>query len=115
MKIILPMAGFGTRLRPHTWSVPKPLVPLAGKTMIDHIFDRLLPLDPEEIVCIVGYLGEQIEAYIRGRYSTPTRFVQQLDMRGHAHAIALSLVLVDGFSMIMFADTYFETDLSHYQ
>ncbi|MGN6810153.1 MAG: sugar phosphate nucleotidyltransferase [Thermomicrobiales bacterium] len=55
------MAGYGTRLRPHTWSVPKPLVPLAGKAMIDHIFDRLLPLKPEEIICIVGYLGDQIE------------------------------------------------------
>ncbi len=115
MKIVLPMAGFGTRLRPHTWSVPKPLVPLAGKTMIDHIFDRLLPLDPEEIICIVGYLGDQIEAYLRERYSVPLRFVVQPEMRGQAHAIALTRGLVDGPSLIMFADTIFEADFSPLQ
>ena len=110
MKIILPMAGFGTRLRPHTWSVPKPLVPLAGKTMIDHVLDRLLPLDPEEIICIVGYLGDQIEAYLRGRYDVPFRFVEQPEMRGQAHAIALTRGLVEGPSLVMFADTMFEAD-----
>ncbi len=110
MKIILPMAGFGTRLRPHTWNVPKPLVPLAGKTMIDHILDRLLPLDPEEIICIVGYLGDQIETYVRERYRVPTRFVRQPEMRGQAHAIALTRGMVDGPSLVMFADTIFEAD-----
>jgi len=112
VKIILPMAGFGTRLRPHTWNVPKPLVPLAGKTMIDHVLDRLLPLEPEEIICIVGYLGDQIEAYIKGRYSVPTRFVVQPEMRGQAHAIALTKGMVDGDVLVMFADTIFEADFS---
>jgi glucose-1-phosphate thymidylyltransferase len=110
MKIILPMAGFGTRLRPHTWNVPKPLVPLAGKTMIDHVLDRLLPLDPEEIICIVGYLGDQIEVYLRQRYDVPFRFVEQPEMRGQAHAIALTRGLVEGPSLVMFADTIFEAD-----
>ncbi|HEY8599333.1 MAG TPA: sugar phosphate nucleotidyltransferase [Thermomicrobiales bacterium] len=112
MKIILPMAGFGTRLRPHTWDVPKPLVPLAGKTMIDHVLDRLLVLQPEEIICIVGYLGDQIEEYIKGRYDVPTRFVVQPEMRGQAHAIALTKDLVDGDALVMFADTIFEADFT---
>lgn len=112
MKIILPMAGFGTRLRPHTWSVPKPLVPLAGKAMIDHVFDRLLPLNPEEIICIVGYLGDQIEAYLTERYSVPLRFVEQPEMRGQADAIALTRGMVDGPSLVMFADTIFEADFT---
>ena len=112
MKIILPMAGFGTRLRPHTWNVPKPLVPLAGKTMIDHVLDRLLPLDPEEIICIVGYLGDQIEEYIRARYTVPTRFVVQPEMRGQAQAIALTKGLVEGDALVMFADTIFEADFA---
>ena len=112
MKIILPMAGYGTRLRPHTWSVPKPLVPLAGKTMIDHILDRLLPLNPEEIVCIVGYLGDQIETYVKERYNVPTRFVVQPEMRGQAHAIALTREVVQGDALVMFADTVFEADFS---
>jgi glucose-1-phosphate thymidylyltransferase len=112
MKIILPMAGFGTRLRPHTWDVPKPLVPLAGKTMIDHVLDRLLPLEPEEVICIVGYLGEQIEEYIKGRYSVPVRFVVQPEMRGQADAIALTRDVVAGDALVMFADTIFEADFS---
>ena len=112
MKIILPMAGFGTRLRPHTWNVPKPLVPLAGKTMIDHVLDRLLPLEPEEIICIVGYLGDKIEAYLRGRYAVPLRFVVQPTMRGQADAIALTRGMVDGPSLVMFADTIFEADFT---
>ena len=112
MKIILPMAGFGTRLRPHTWDVPKPLVPLAGKTMIDHVLDRLLDLEPEEIICIVGYLGDQIERYIKGRYDVPTRFVQQPEMRGQADAIARTREFVDGDALVMFADTIFEADFS---
>lgn len=110
MKIILPMAGYGTRLRPHTWSVPKPLVPLAGKAMIDHILDRLLPLEPEEIVCIVGYLGDQIETYVKEHYRVPTRFVVQPEMRGQAHAIALAREVVQGDALVMFADTIFEAD-----
>jgi len=110
VKIILPMAGFGTRLRPHTWDVPKPLVPLAGKTMIDHVLDRLLALEPEEIICIVGYLGEQIERYLRARYDVPFRFVQQPEMRGQAHAIGLTKGLVEGDALVMFADTIFEAD-----
>ncbi len=110
MKIILPMAGFGTRLRPHTWDVPKPLVPLAGKTMIDHVLDRLIVLEPEEIICIVGYLGDQIERYLRARYTVPFRFVQQSEMRGQAHAIGLTKGLVEGDALVMFADTIFEAD-----
>src|SRR5262245_45865234 len=106
------MAGYGTRLRPHTWNVPKPLVPLAGKTMIDHVLDRLLLLEPEEIICIVGYLGDQIEAYLRGRYSVPFSFVVQPEMRGQAHAIALTKGMVEGDALVMFADTLFEADFS---
>lgn len=112
MKIILPMAGFGTRLRPHTWDVPKPLVPLAGKTMIDHVLDRLLVLEPEEIICIVGYLGDQIERYLRDRYAVPFRFVLQPEMRGQADAIGLTEGLVEGDALVMFADTIFEADFS---
>ena len=110
MKIILPMAGLGTRLRPHTWDVPKPLVPLAGKAMIDHVLDRLLVLEPEEIVCIVGYRGEQIERYLRARYTVPFRFVRQPEMRGQADAIGLTRGLVAGDALVMFADTIFEAD-----
>ena len=57
MDVILPVAGLGTRLRPQTWSKPKPLVSLAGKTILEHVLDRVLPTHPEQIVFITGYLG----------------------------------------------------------
>jgi len=68
IKVVIPMAGLGTRLRPHTWSKPKQLISVAGKAVLDHVLDTLssLPQDWEiELVNIVGYLGEQIEAHIR--------------------------------------------------
>src|SRR5690349_21752375 len=67
--IILPAAGFGTRLRPHTWSKPKPLVTVAGKPMIEHILDQLMPYGPSKLVFITGYLGDQLEAWARKRYT----------------------------------------------
>ncbi|MCD6057924.1 MAG: Nucleotidyl transferase, partial [Thermomicrobiales bacterium] len=65
MDIILPVAGFGTRLRPQTWTKPKPLVTVAGKPMLEHVLDRVLPLDPAKVVFITGFLGDQIETWAR--------------------------------------------------
>ena len=68
LKIVIPMGGLGTRLRPHTWSKPKQLVSVAGKTVLDHVLDTLATLpDPQniELINIVGYLGEQIERHIQ--------------------------------------------------
>ncbi|HIC89040.1 MAG TPA: nucleotidyltransferase, partial [Anaerolineae bacterium] len=64
MKVIIPLAGYGKRMRPHTFSRPKPLFPVAGKTVLGHILDRFVPLQPEEVVFIVGWLGEQIEEFV---------------------------------------------------
>ena len=61
MKVIIPLAGLGTRLRPHTYSKPKPLVSVAGNTMLGHILDDLTGLPIEDVVFITGYLGSQIE------------------------------------------------------
>ena len=68
LKIVIPMAGLGTRLRPHTWSKPKQLVSVAGKSVLDHVLDTFATLpDPDnvEMVNIVGYLAEQIEDHMR--------------------------------------------------
>ncbi|MCK5314733.1 MAG: 2-C-methyl-D-erythritol 4-phosphate cytidylyltransferase, partial [Anaerolineales bacterium] len=68
IKVVIPMAGLGTRLRPHTWSKPKQLISVAGKAVLDHVLDTLSTLHDHqdiELVNIVGYLGDQIEAYIR--------------------------------------------------
>jgi len=116
LKIVIPMAGLGTRLRPHTWSKPKQLITVAGKATLDHVLDTLstLPRPQEvELVNIVGYLGEQIEAHIRERYPhIKSNFVVQDDPRGQSHAIYLARQHLSGPMLVVFADTLIKTDLS---
>ena len=111
MKVIIPLAGFGTRLRPHTYTVPKPLIPVAGKAVLGHILDKLEGLAIEEIVFIIGYLGDQIAEYVRANYGFPSRFIEQIELKGQAHAIHLAREHVSGPVLIIFVDTLFETDL----
>ncbi|HBX68570.1 MAG TPA: nucleotidyltransferase, partial [Chloroflexi bacterium] len=88
LKIVIPMAGFGTRLRPHTWSRPKQLMSLAGKTVLEHVLDQFnsLPADLDiEYIFIVGYLGEKIEAFMDKHYpQLKVRYVVQSEMRGQS-------------------------------
>lgn len=112
MHVIIPAAGFGTRLRPHTWSKPKPLVSVAGKPILGHVLDSIAPLHPEKVIFITGYLGDQIREYVEGQYTFPAAFVHQDEMRGQAHAIQLARDQVSGPVLIAFADTIFATDLS---
>jgi glucose-1-phosphate thymidylyltransferase len=116
LKIVIPMAGFGTRLRPQTWSRPKQLLSIAGKTVIEHVLDQFSTL-PEgvavEYIFIVGYLGEKIEAFMNARYPhLNVRYVVQAEMRGQSHAIYLAKEYLHGPMLMVFADTLIETDLS---
>jgi glucose-1-phosphate thymidylyltransferase len=116
LKIVIPMAGFGTRLRPHTWSRPKQLMSLAGKTVIEHVLQQFDSL-PEgldiEFIFIVGYLGEKVEAFMDENYpDVKVRYVVQAEMRGQSHAIYLAKEFLDGPMLMVFADTLIETDLS---
>lgn len=112
MKVVLPLAGLGTRLRPHTYSKPKPLVSVAGKTVLGHVLDSLDGLPIDEVIFITGYLGDQIEEYVRSRYSFPARFVEQTDLRGQAHAINLASDFIDQPVLIIFVDTIVKADLT---
>jgi glucose-1-phosphate thymidylyltransferase len=112
MKIVIPLAGFGKRLRPHTYTKPKPLVNVAGKPILGHILDKLEGLNIEEIVFIVGYLGEQIEEYVEANYSFPTRYIEQKELLGQAHAIYLAREVLSGPLVIIFVDTIFDKDLT---
>ena len=111
MKVIIPLAGLGTRLRPHTYTKPKPLINVAGKPMLAHILDKFRGLDVEEYIFIVGYLGEQIEKYVSQQYGFKARYVMQYEMLGQAHALWLCRDYVDGPVLMVFGDTYFEADL----
>ena len=112
MKVIIPLAGLGTRLRPHTYTKPKPLINVAGKPMLAHILDQFRDLDVEEYIFIVGYLGDQIEKYVSQQYGFKARYVTQYEMLGQAHALWLCRDYVKGPVFMVFGDTYFEADLS---
>jgi glucose-1-phosphate thymidylyltransferase len=115
MKVVIPLAGFGTRLRPHTFTKPKPMYPVAGKPVLGHLIDKLAGLDVSEYVFITGYLGDQVEKYIKATYSSvPSSFVEQKELLGQAHAISLARehLQTDEPAFVIFVDTLFETDLS---
>src|ERR1044072_7640530 len=95
MKAIIPVAGAGAKLRPHTYTQPKALIPLAGKTILSFIVDQLLEGGVKEFVFIIGYLGEKIEEYVRNAYPALTcHFVQQNQRQGTGHAIELTRNIV---------------------
>ena len=112
MKIVIPMAGYGTRLRPHTWSKPKPLVTVAGKTVLGHVLDGFATVpDVEEVVFIVGYLGQQVAEYVSRHYpKLKARYVEQAEMLGQSHAVWLAREHLEGPLLILYVDTLIETD-----
>lgn len=111
MKVVLLTAGLGTRLRPHTYSKPKPLLSVAGKPVIGHLIDSLKPLKIDELICVYGYLGAQIERYLRNNYDYSMRFVEQADPKGQSHAIYLCKEYISGPTLIVFGDGLFGVNL----
>ena len=112
MKVIMPVAGKGTRLLPATKYTPKPLIRVAGRPVLDYVVDKLAGLDVEELIFITGHLKEQIEAYVTSTYDLPSRFVEQKVQDGTAGAVNLARPYVDGPVLIVFVDTVFDADLS---
>ncbi|MGH2535514.1 MAG: sugar phosphate nucleotidyltransferase [Thermomicrobiales bacterium] len=112
MDVILPVAGLGTRLRPQTWSKPKPLVSVGGKPMLAHVLDRVMQVEPDKLVFITGFLGEQIEEWATANYDLPMEFVAQPEMRGQTDAIIRTRDVVAGDALILFPDMIFEADFS---
>lgn len=118
LKIFIPMAGWGTRMRPHTWSKPKPLVSVAGKTSLEHLLDMFKTLpDPNnaEYIFIVGpYLGElQVPRFIQENYpDLKADYVVQHEMKGQSHALWLAREHMHGPMLVVFSDTLMETDFS---
>lgn len=112
MKIVIPVAGRGTRLLPLTNEVPKPLVSVAGRPVLDYVMDKVAHLDVEEVIFITGHLKEQIEDFVTSHYDYPARFVEQAVPDGTAGAINLASPYVDGPVLIIFVDTVFDADLS---
>ncbi len=113
MKAIIPVAGAGTKLRPHTYTQPKALIPLAGKTVLSFIVDQLQQAGISEFVFIVGYLGEKIQDYMKQKYpDVKVHFVFQQDRQGIGHAIKLTRDIVAGDEVfVVLGDTIAEYDV----
>ena len=114
MKAIVPVAGIGSRLRPHTHTQPKSLIPVAGKPILAHIVDGLIQVGIKEIIYIIGYLGDKVESFITESYpQLKNHFVIQTSGKGIGHAILLSKDLVQDKDeiLIVLGDTIFDTDL----
>jgi len=112
MKVIIPAAGTGTRLFPHTHTKPKPMVYIAGKPIIGHILDRMIDLEPEEVILIVGYRKEQLISYVDEHYSDTfnIRYIDQNERQGLGHSIYLTRKAVgDSVIMIALGDMIFKT------
>ncbi|MFN2399880.1 MAG: sugar phosphate nucleotidyltransferase [Gemmatimonadaceae bacterium] len=113
MKVIIPLAGKGTRLRPHTHVTPKPMLKVAGKPVMAYILDDLKALGSvEQIIYITGHLKEKVEKYVKSAYDFPSVFVEQVVQNGTATAVELARPYVDQPVLIIFVDTIFDTDLS---
>ena len=113
MKVIIPLAGKGTRLRPHTHVTPKPMLKIAGKPVMDYILDDLQKLGGiDQIIYITGHLKEKVEEHVRAKYSFDSVFVEQRVQDGTAGAVQLAKPFVDEPVLIIFVDTIFDADLS---
>lgn len=114
MKAIIPAAGWGTRLRPHTFSQPKALLPVAGRPILAHIVDELAASGVDEIVLVLGHLGERVAAFAVERYPhLAVHVVWQERPLGNGHAVYVAREYLDGRpAVIIFGDTIVKGDLA---
>jgi glucose-1-phosphate thymidylyltransferase len=115
MHSIIPVAGFGTRMRPHTFTLPKVLLPVAGKPILGHILDRLIAAGVTSTTIVVGYLGDMVQDYVRNSYpQLASSFVEQNELLGLGHSIwtAREYIPSNGDPLfIILGDTIFDVDL----
>lgn len=113
MKAIIPVAGAGAKLRPHTYTQPKALIPIAGKTILSFIVDQLNESGINEFVFIIGYLGEKIQDYVKSTFPyIKFHFVQQTERWGTGHAIELAREIVGNDEVfVALGDTICEYDV----
>lgn len=113
MRAVIPAAGFGTRLKPHTYSLPKVLLNVGSKPILGHIIDKLLQENISKATFVIGYLGEKIIEYVKKHYpELQSDFVEQKEMLGLGHAIYLTTPTFDDDEiLIILGDTIFDVQL----
>lgn len=109
---IVPVAGAGTRLRPHTHTYPKVLLTVGDKPIIGHILDEISEAGIRKVCMVIGTMGDKIRAYVAGKYpKLDVTFVTQAEPRGLGHAIWLTRAHVKGPALVMLGDTIVSADL----
>lgn len=112
MRAIIPVAGVGSRLHPHTFTVPKVLLNVAGKPIIGHILDKIIEAGFNEATVVIGYLGEMIKEYVLNNYKIKVDFVEQEERLGLGHAIYISRhTFSEKPILIILGDTIFDVNL----
>lgn len=92
MKVVIPVAGFGSRLKPHTFTTPKPLMEVAGKVILDYVLEDVIKLNPSEIILVVGYKKDKVINYVKSNYKDLNfKFVEQKVLDGDGSAIRIGL------------------------
>jgi glucose-1-phosphate thymidylyltransferase len=115
MRVIIPVAGAGTRLRPHTFSTPKPLLTVGGKPVLAHILEPILTLPITEVVFVLGVMADQMKEYIDSHYSFRTRYIEQKDLLGLGYALHLAMEQIDtGPVLIILGDTIIRCDFNQF-
>ncbi len=115
MKIIIPVAGEGTRLRPHTLTRPKPLLDCAGKKIIDHVLKPLESIIVDELILVIGFLGKQIKEYVLENYDYKCRFVKQEKLLGLGYALNLAMQGMENSELlIILGDTIVDCDFKSF-
>ncbi len=113
MRAIIPVAGVGTRLRPHTYTLPKVLLNVAGKPILGHILDELIRQGVDKATIVTGYMGKLVQKFVNDRYDIDFTFVSQKESLGLGHAIWTAReTFGDEPIMIILGDTIFDVDLS---
>ena len=113
MNVIILLAGYGTRLRPHTFTKPKPLIMVAGKPVLGHILDGMANVQINKVTFVVGYLGDQFEPYVKRTYpQLNAEYIVQKEANGQASAVLLARDAVSGPTVVIFGDTVTDADLS---
>ncbi|MDI9358628.1 MAG: sugar phosphate nucleotidyltransferase [Phycisphaerales bacterium] len=102
MKAIIPVAGVGKKLRPHTYTQPKALIPIAGMTILSINIEQLRAAGITEFIFVIGYLGEKIQDYVTEKFpDIKAHFVKQDERLGTAHAVALTEPIVGNEEVII--------------
>lgn len=112
MNVIIPVAGVGKRMRPHTYSIPKVLLKVADKPLLGHILDKIKKLEVNEVIFIVGYRGEKIKQYVSENYKFSAIYIEQKEQLGLGHAVWVAREVVkDEPCVIIYGDTIFDGNI----